>query len=181
LRTGHDVVQLAQGHLEVKGILYGVRGGLTSNRLLLHVLGFGLVGGRDYSFHTVRHDVRFYDSDNKKGSCVVIAVVGGMLLADVVVRREAPGTAATDAAEESTADPPCLPPRHITVHVNLEIHTSWLMSAMSLLDAHLEQISFCAASIAELKSGIASSRNITTNKTQLRASKDIHECFTTKP
>lgn len=38
------------------------------------------------------------------------------------------------------------------------------MSAMSLLDAHLEQISFCAASIAELKWVYHIYSNITTDK-----------------
>jgi hypothetical protein len=59
LRTGHEVVQLVQGHLDVKGVLRGIEccWGLTSNGLLLDVLGFGL-GGRDDAFHAFRHDDR---------------------------------------------------------------------------------------------------------------------------
>jgi hypothetical protein len=44
-------VQLVQGHLDVKGVLRGIVGEwLTSNRLLLDVLSFGL-DSRDNAFH----------------------------------------------------------------------------------------------------------------------------------
>jgi hypothetical protein len=57
LQTDHDAMQLVQGHLEVKGMLRGewVGGLLTSNGLLLNILGFGLLALGDDAFHAIRH------------------------------------------------------------------------------------------------------------------------------
>jgi hypothetical protein len=64
LRTGHDVVQLMQGHLEVKGMLRCV---LTTNGLLLDVLAFGLLALGDDAFHLVRHGCCNCEGDSREG------------------------------------------------------------------------------------------------------------------
>jgi hypothetical protein len=69
LRTGHDVVQLVQGHLEVKGMLRGGVGLHTSNRLLLDVLAFGLLARSDDAFHAVRHDGCSWCICGEEGRC----------------------------------------------------------------------------------------------------------------